>query len=161
MNRKIALVTGASGGLGTFVTKALLDTDFGVVGLAPRIQQADYDHPNFTALPVSLDSLDAAKKVADTIMGLFGKIDVLAHLVGGLSADHPLPTRTIRRFRHVRHEREHCISYFSRGDSAHAQSGGRTHRRHWQPRSRGSGDFGWGLQRVQGGSGVAGEDCGD
>jgi NAD(P)-dependent dehydrogenase (short-subunit alcohol dehydrogenase family) len=82
-NGKIALVTGASGGLGTHVTKALLDTGFGVVGLAPRIQQSDFDHPNFTALPASLDSLDAAKKVADTIMGRFGKIDVLAHLVGG------------------------------------------------------------------------------
>src|SRR5882724_5948633 len=85
MNRKISLVTGASGGLGTYVTKALLDAGFGVVGLAPRIQQSDFDHPNFTAFPASLDSLATAKKIADTIVERFGSIDVLAHLVGGFA----------------------------------------------------------------------------
>jgi NAD(P)-dependent dehydrogenase (short-subunit alcohol dehydrogenase family) len=85
INQKIALVTGASGGLGTHVTKTLLDAGFAVVGLAPKIQQSDFDHPNFTALPASLDSLDAAKKVADTIVGRYGTIDVLAHLVGGFA----------------------------------------------------------------------------
>jgi NAD(P)-dependent dehydrogenase (short-subunit alcohol dehydrogenase family) len=80
---RTALVTGANGGLGTHVTKALLDTGFAVVGLAPDIRQSDFDHPKFTALPASLDSLAAAKKVADTVITRFGKIDVLAHLVGG------------------------------------------------------------------------------
>jgi NAD(P)-dependent dehydrogenase (short-subunit alcohol dehydrogenase family) len=85
MTQKIALITGANGGLGTHVTKALLDTGFAVVGLAPKIQQSDFDHPNFTALPAALDSLDAAKKAADTVITRFGKIDVLAHLVGGFA----------------------------------------------------------------------------
>ena len=85
MPEKTALVTGANGGLGTHVTKALLDAGFSVVGLAPRIQQADFDHPNFTALPAKLDSLAAAKKAADTVIARFGKIDVLAHLVGGFA----------------------------------------------------------------------------
>jgi NAD(P)-dependent dehydrogenase (short-subunit alcohol dehydrogenase family) len=85
MTGKTALVTGANGGLGTHVTKALLDAGFVVVGLAPKIRQADMDHPNFTALPASLDSLGAAKKAADTVIARFGKIDVLAHLVGGFA----------------------------------------------------------------------------
>ena len=85
MPEKIALVTGASGGLGTHVTKALLDAGFGVVGLSPKIKQSESDHPNFTALAASLDSLDAAKKAADTVIALFRKIDVLAHLVGGFA----------------------------------------------------------------------------
>jgi NAD(P)-dependent dehydrogenase (short-subunit alcohol dehydrogenase family) len=85
MPEKTALVTGANGGLGTHVTKALLDAGFSVVGLAPRIQQADFDHPNFTALPAKLDSLSAAKKAADTVISRFGTIDVLAHLVGGFA----------------------------------------------------------------------------
>jgi len=85
MSEKTALVTGANGGLGTHVTKALLDAGCFVVGLAPKIRQADVDHPNFTALPASLDSLDAAKKATDTVIGRFGKIDVLAHLVGGFA----------------------------------------------------------------------------
>src|SRR6266576_413861 len=85
MPEKTALVTGASGGLGTYVTKALLDAGFAVVGLAPKIQQSDFDHPNFTALPAALDSLDAAKKATNAVIARFGKIDVLAHLVGGFA----------------------------------------------------------------------------
>ena len=85
MTGRIALVTGANGGLGTYVTKALLDAGFSVVGLAPRIQQSDFDNPNFTALPAALDSLAAAKKAADTVIARFGKLDVLAHLVGGFA----------------------------------------------------------------------------
>ena len=85
MTGKTALVTGADGGLGTHVTKALLDAGFAVVGLAPRIRQSDFDHPNFTALPAALDSLAAAKTAADSVITGFGKIDVLAHLVGGFA----------------------------------------------------------------------------
>jgi NAD(P)-dependent dehydrogenase (short-subunit alcohol dehydrogenase family) len=85
MLEKTALVTGADGGLGIHATKALLDARFVVVGLAPRIEKSDFDHPNFTALPASLDSLDAAKKAADAVISRFGKIDVLAHLVGGFA----------------------------------------------------------------------------
>jgi NAD(P)-dependent dehydrogenase (short-subunit alcohol dehydrogenase family) len=101
MNQKIALVTGASGGLGTHVTKALLDAGFGVVGLAPKIQQADFDHPNFTALPASLDSLDAAKKVADTVVGRFSTIDVLAHLVGGFAGGSSVADTDDATFEHM------------------------------------------------------------
>src|ERR1700726_3480921 len=85
MPGKTALVTGANGGLGTHVTQALLDAGFAVVGLAPKIQQSDFKSPNFTALPAALDSLAAAKKAAETVIARFGKIDVLAHLVGGFS----------------------------------------------------------------------------
>jgi NAD(P)-dependent dehydrogenase (short-subunit alcohol dehydrogenase family) len=85
MTARIALVTGATGGLGTHVTKALLDAGFAVVGLAPKIQPHDFDHPHFTALPATLDSLTAAKQAVDTIQAHFGKIDALAHLVGGFA----------------------------------------------------------------------------
>ncbi|HET6181690.1 MAG TPA: SDR family NAD(P)-dependent oxidoreductase [Candidatus Sulfotelmatobacter sp.] len=85
MPEKIALVTGANGGLGTQVTKALLDAGFTVVGLASNIQQSAFNHPNFTALPATLDTLDSARKAADIVIARFGKIDVLAHLVGGFA----------------------------------------------------------------------------
>lgn len=85
MPEKTALVTGANGGLGIAVTQALLDAGFAVVGLAPKIQQSDFKSPSFTALPAALDSLAAAKKAADTVIARFGKIDVLAHLVGGFA----------------------------------------------------------------------------
>jgi NAD(P)-dependent dehydrogenase (short-subunit alcohol dehydrogenase family) len=82
---KIALVTGADGGLGVHVTRALLDAGASVVGLARRIKQSDFDHPSFMALPASLANLDAAMKAVDTVISRYGKIDVLAHLVGGFA----------------------------------------------------------------------------
>ena len=81
----VALITGANGGLGIHVTKALLDANFTVVGLAPRIQQSDSNHPNFVALPAALNSLDTAKKAVASVIARCGKIDVLAHLVGGFA----------------------------------------------------------------------------
>jgi NAD(P)-dependent dehydrogenase (short-subunit alcohol dehydrogenase family) len=85
MMTKIALVTGANGGLGIHVTKALLGDGFTVVGLSPRIQQSDFDHPNFIALPATIASLDAAKKAVDSVITRCGRIDVLAHLVGSFT----------------------------------------------------------------------------
>jgi NAD(P)-dependent dehydrogenase (short-subunit alcohol dehydrogenase family) len=63
MNEKVALVTEANGGLGTRLTKALLDAGFTVVGLSARIQQSAFDHPNFIALPAALTNLDAGNDV--------------------------------------------------------------------------------------------------
>ena len=85
MPGKVAVVTGANGGLGTHVTKALLDAGFTVVGLAPRIQPRDFEHHHFIAVAARLDSFDAARKATDTVISRFGKIDVLAHLVGGFA----------------------------------------------------------------------------
>jgi NAD(P)-dependent dehydrogenase (short-subunit alcohol dehydrogenase family) len=88
MTEKVALVTGANGGLGTHVTKTMLDAGFTVVGLATRIQQSDFNHPNFIALPATLNSLDTAKKAVATVIARCGKIDVLAHLVGAFTGGH-------------------------------------------------------------------------
>jgi len=85
MAEKIALVTGANGGLGTHVTKTLLDAGFLVTGIAPKIQAHDFDHPHFTALPTTLNNLDEASKAAETVIAHFGKIDLLVHTVGGFS----------------------------------------------------------------------------
>lgn len=85
MPPRTALVTGANGGLGTSVTQALLDAGFAVTGLAPRIQQSDFNHANFTALAATLDSLDAASKAVDSVLQRSGRIDVVAHLVGGFA----------------------------------------------------------------------------
>lgn len=85
MAQRIALVTGANGGLGIHVTKALLDAAFAVVGLSPNIKQSDFNLPNFIALPTALNSLDEAKKAVGSLIASHGKIDVLAHLVGGFA----------------------------------------------------------------------------
>jgi len=90
MAGKISLITGARGGLGTHVTKAFLDAGFTVIGLSPKIKQSDFTHANFTALPASLDTRQAARQAVDEVMKKFGRIDILIHTVGGFSGGQPL-----------------------------------------------------------------------
>lgn len=85
MKGKVALVTGANGGLGTYVTQALLDAGATVVGLSRKIQQSDFSSPSFTALPAEISTAAGAKSAVDSIVARFGRLDVLAHTVGGFA----------------------------------------------------------------------------
>jgi NAD(P)-dependent dehydrogenase (short-subunit alcohol dehydrogenase family) len=85
LDGRVAIVTGAKGGLGTFVTEALLAAGARVVGVSRSIQRSDFSHPDFTALPAELSSGDAARKVAGDVIGRFGRIDILAHVMGGFA----------------------------------------------------------------------------
>jgi NAD(P)-dependent dehydrogenase (short-subunit alcohol dehydrogenase family) len=82
---KVALITGANGGLGRFVTEAFLAAGAKVVGVSRSIQAGDFPHPEFTALPAELSDGETARKVAGGIMARFGRIDVLAHAMGGFA----------------------------------------------------------------------------
>jgi NAD(P)-dependent dehydrogenase (short-subunit alcohol dehydrogenase family) len=85
MNSKVVLVTGADGGLGTYVTQAFLDVGATVIGTSRKIQQSDFNNPNFTALPAEISTLAGAKTLADRVVTRFGKLDVLVHTVGGFA----------------------------------------------------------------------------
>src|SRR5215472_6012741 len=82
---QVVLVTGASGGLGTYVTQAFLDAGATVVGTSRKIQQSDFSNPNFTALAAEILTREGAKTLADQVVARFGKLDVLAHTVGGFA----------------------------------------------------------------------------
>jgi NAD(P)-dependent dehydrogenase (short-subunit alcohol dehydrogenase family) len=85
LSGKIALVTGANGGLGTQVTRALLEAGATAVGLSKSIQQSAFDHPSFTAIAADISTAEAAKQAVDGLIQRFGKLDILAHLVGGFA----------------------------------------------------------------------------
>lgn len=85
LQNKIALVTGANGGLGTQVTKALLDAGATVAGVSKTIRQNDFQHPAFFAVAAEVANPVVARKTVDDIVARFGRIDILAHLVGGFS----------------------------------------------------------------------------
>jgi NAD(P)-dependent dehydrogenase (short-subunit alcohol dehydrogenase family) len=82
---KIALVTGAKGGLGSFVTEAFLAAGAKVIGVSRSIQAADFSHPEFFAIPAELSSGNAAHKLADDVVARFGRIDALVHVMGGFA----------------------------------------------------------------------------
>lgn len=85
LQNKIALVTGANGGLGASVTQSLLDAGATVVGVSRNIRQSDFKHPSFHALAAELSSGESASKLVDQVASKFGRIDVLAHLIGGFA----------------------------------------------------------------------------
>jgi NAD(P)-dependent dehydrogenase (short-subunit alcohol dehydrogenase family) len=91
MNDQIVLITGAGGGLGTHVTRAFLESGATVAGSSKRIQDADFPHPRFAAIPADLTDGDSARRLAGSVMERFQRIDVLVHLMGGFAGGHPIP----------------------------------------------------------------------
>jgi NAD(P)-dependent dehydrogenase (short-subunit alcohol dehydrogenase family) len=82
---KIAVVTGAKGGLGTFVTESFLAAGTRVIGVSRSIHSADFSHPEFVAMPAELSSGEAARKLAGDVVTRFGRIDALVHVMGGFA----------------------------------------------------------------------------
>ena len=85
MKGKVVLVTGADGGLGVHVTQAFLDTAATVIGSSRKIQQSDFNHPNFVAIPAEISTREGAKVLVDQVVARFGKLDILVHTVGGFA----------------------------------------------------------------------------
>ena len=90
MKGKVVLVTGANGGLGTHVTQAFLDAGATVVGVSLKIQQSDFNSSAFTALPAEISTAEGAKNMVDSALARFGRLDVVAHTVGGFAGGQPL-----------------------------------------------------------------------
>ena len=78
------LITGAKGGLGTFVTNAFLDAGAQVIGVSRSIHQSDFPREGFVALPAELSNAEDAR----SLVAKAGKIDALVHLVGGFAGGH-------------------------------------------------------------------------
>src|SRR2546426_170494 len=90
LDQKVAIITGAKGGLGNFVTAAFLQEGATVVGVSRSIQAPDFANPRFVALPAELSSGDAANRVASEVAARFQKIDILVHLMGGFAGGKPV-----------------------------------------------------------------------
>jgi NAD(P)-dependent dehydrogenase (short-subunit alcohol dehydrogenase family) len=85
MQGKIVLVTGANGGLGSHVTQAFLDAGANVVGTSRKIQQSEFANRNFVAMAAELSTPQGANALVEQVVARFGRIDVLAHTVGGFA----------------------------------------------------------------------------
>jgi len=85
MQGKVVLVTGADGGLGKFVTQAFLDAGAIVVGTSTKIQQSAFNNARFTAMPARISNLESAKDLVSQVTSRVGRLDVLAHTVGGFA----------------------------------------------------------------------------
>jgi NAD(P)-dependent dehydrogenase (short-subunit alcohol dehydrogenase family) len=85
LNNKVLIITGAKGGLGSYVTQACLNEGASVVGVSRSIANSDFNHPAFTAVPAELTSIVAATQVVERSHAMFGRIDGLIHLLGAFN----------------------------------------------------------------------------
>jgi NAD(P)-dependent dehydrogenase (short-subunit alcohol dehydrogenase family) len=85
MGERVVIITGANGGLGSFVTQRFLATGATVVGASRSISQEDFPLPNFAALPVDFTKAAEVRGAVDSIVGRYGRLDVLVHVLGGFA----------------------------------------------------------------------------
>lgn len=82
---KVVLITGAKGGLGTFVTNAFLESGARVAGSSRSIHDADFPHESFAAMPAELSSGEQARDLVGRVVARWGRIDVMIHLLGAFA----------------------------------------------------------------------------
>jgi NAD(P)-dependent dehydrogenase (short-subunit alcohol dehydrogenase family) len=87
---QVILVTGAKGGLGAHVTKAFLNAGATVAGSSRSISATEFPHQNFVGISADLSDSAAAARLADEVVGKYGKIDSLVHVVGGFTGGQPI-----------------------------------------------------------------------
>lgn len=85
MKDKVVLITGAKGGLGSFITQRFLAAGATVVGTSRSILTEDFPDANFTPLPVNLTSSAAVRGAVEAIISRFGRLDILVHVLGGFA----------------------------------------------------------------------------
>jgi NAD(P)-dependent dehydrogenase (short-subunit alcohol dehydrogenase family) len=85
LQNKIVLITGAKGGLGSYVTQAFLDGGAQVVGVSRSVRDSDFQSSCFMAVPAELSSAAAAAGLAQTVLSRFSRVDAVVHLMGGFA----------------------------------------------------------------------------
>lgn len=82
MRERVVFITGANGGLGSYITRRFLQTGAAVVGASRSISQQDFAGPNFTALTVDFTKAPAVNTAVQSVIMRFGRLDVLVHVLG-------------------------------------------------------------------------------
>lgn len=85
MNERIVLITGAKGGLGTFVTQRFLGTGATVIGASRSIAQEDFPAANFAAQSVDFTKVSDVNKLLTWVIERYGRLDVLVHVLGAFA----------------------------------------------------------------------------
>ena len=85
LHERVVLVTGAKGGLGTFVTNSFLEAGARVIGVSRSIAASDFPNPNFSAISSEISSGDNARTLVGEVVAKCGRLDGLVHLVGAFA----------------------------------------------------------------------------
>jgi len=81
----VILITGAKGGLGTFVTRRFLSTGATVVGASRSISREDFPDSNFVPYAIDFTKSNAVRSAIDSVAEQFGGLNAVVHVVGGFT----------------------------------------------------------------------------
>ena len=79
-SKKVAIITGASQGIGAGLVEAYGRAGYAVVGTSRSISSSD--EPGFLTVPGDITHVDTAQRVVDEATGRFGRIDSLINNAG-------------------------------------------------------------------------------
>ena len=80
---KVAIITGATGGLGTSVTAAFLEAGARVAAVDRSARQEAND--SFVSVAADLSTPAGATSAVDAVIARWGRVDILVHLIGGFA----------------------------------------------------------------------------
>jgi len=85
MKPKTVFITGAKGGLGSFITESFLKTGARVIGVSLSINADDFPQPNFEAVRLDFTHAEMVSRTISDIAARCGGIDVVVHVIGGFA----------------------------------------------------------------------------
>jgi len=124
MSDRVVLITGAKGGLGSFVTQRFLATGATVVGVSRSISQQDFPRPNFEALPVDFTKAAAVHDAIESIVKRYGGLDVLVHVLGGFAGGTPVAETDDATWEQMRDQNLTSAFYVLRAAIPHLRKSG-------------------------------------
>jgi NAD(P)-dependent dehydrogenase (short-subunit alcohol dehydrogenase family) len=92
MSERIVFITGAKGGLGTFVTQSFLQQGDMVIGASLHMDSSEFPSPNFRAMAVDFTNEQQVHDSIAKIITEFGRLDVLVHVLGGFAGGQSIAT---------------------------------------------------------------------
>lgn len=94
---KVAVITGATGGLGSVVTRQLakLGANVVLVGTTPEKldllgNALELPGEKWLSIAADLTTKEGAQEILNAVMNKFGRVDILIHLIGGWIGGKPL-----------------------------------------------------------------------
>src|SRR5215471_542770 len=85
MSERIVFITGANGGLGTFVTESFLQQGDQVIGASRHADSTEFSSPNFRAISVDFTNAPQVHEALAKVIAEFGRLDILVHILGGFT----------------------------------------------------------------------------
>jgi len=77
---KVAIVTGADGGIGAGLVIAFREAGYAVVGMSKSLTPSD--HPDYVTVEGDISQADTARRVVEQTLDRFGRIDSLVNMAG-------------------------------------------------------------------------------